>query len=169
MRRLGALCLCLGLTAPAFAGTGDPPAAEETPSIPWYRWLFLGERSPSTPPKPPANAASRDKPSPTAASRESAKEEAAKQLDQEQRVYLQRLQAISKIREIALEQNDEKTLKRADDLEQQAEDVYKQRTARLMGMVEKDDRATLERGRDDQSATADRSSTKRRTSGGNDR
>ena len=159
MRRLGALCLCLGLAAPALAA--DPPPADETPSIPWYRWLFLGERSkPATPPKP-------DSPSsrPSAPPKESAKETASKQLDQEQRVYLQRLQAISRIRQVALEQNDEATLKRADELEQQAEEVYKQRTARLMGIVEKEDQATLERGRDNRPATADRS--RRRTTGGN--
>jgi hypothetical protein len=159
MRRLGALCLCLGLAAPALAA--DPPPADETPSVPWYRWLFLGERTPKQPPPKPAPPAAR----PPAPPKESAKDLAAKQLDQEQRVYLQRLQAISKIRQVALEQNDEATLKRADELEQQAEDVYKQRTARLMGIVEKDDQATLEKGRDTRPATADRS--RRRTMGGN--
>jgi hypothetical protein len=158
MRRLGALCLCLGLAAPALAA--DPPPAEE-PSVPWYRWLFLGERAPKQPPPKPEAPAAR----PPAPPKESAKESAARQLENEQRVYLQRLQAISKIRQVALEQNDEGTLKRADELEQQAEDVYKQRTARLMGVVEKDDRATLEKGRDNRPATADRS--RRRTTGGN--
>jgi hypothetical protein len=94
-----------------------------------------------------------------------AKETAGKHLEQEQRVYLQRLQAISKIRQVALEQNDEATLKRADALEQQAEDVYKQRTAALMTIVEKQDQAALEKGRDDKPATADRS--RKRTTGGN--
>ena len=165
MRRLGALCLFLGLAAPALAA--DPPAAEETPSIPWYRWLFLGERSKPTPPKPKPEPAARGTPVPV--SRESAREAAAKQFDQEQRVYLQRLQAISKIRAVAVEQNDEAMLKRADDLEQQAEDIFKQRTARLTGAGGgADDRAALERGRDDRPATADRT-PRRRSTGGNDR
>jgi hypothetical protein len=162
MRRLGALCLCLGLAAPALAGTGDPPPAEDS-SVPWYsyRYWLLGER---TKPKPPAaNPAPAARP--PAPPKESAKETAAKQLEQEQRVYLQRLQAISKIRQVAVEQNDEATLKRADALEQQAEDVYKQRTAALMSIVEKQDQAALEKGRDDQPATADRS--RKRTTGGN--
>jgi len=159
MRRLGALCLCLGLAAPALAG--DPSPTDETPSIPWYRWLFLGERAkPAPPPKPESTAAR-----PPAQPKESAKESAAKQLENEQRVYLQRLQAISKIRQVALDQNDEVTLKRADELEQQAEDVYKQRTAALMTIVEKQDQAALEKGRDDKPATADRS--RKRTTGGN--
>ena len=59
-------------------------------------------------------------------------------------------------------------LKRADELEAQAEEVYNQRKARLIGNgVGGDDRAALERGRDDRPATADR--TKRRTNGGMDR
>jgi hypothetical protein len=159
MRRLGALCLCLGLTAPALAA--DPPAAEETPSIPWYRWLFLGERTPKpTPKKEEAKA-------PPPAPKESPREVAARQLDQEQRVYLQRLQAISRIRALASDQNDDAMLKKADDLEKQAEDIFRQRTAGLMTIAEKEDRAALERGKDDRPATADRS--KRRNNGGMDR
>jgi hypothetical protein len=172
MRRLGALCICLGLAAPALAGPGDPPPAEETPSVPWYRWLFLGERDPKppVPPKkdqPPAPTARDRAPSPAA--RESAKEAAARQFDQEQRVYLQRLQAITKIRQVAAEQNDEAALTRADQLEEQATEIFNQRTARLMAVAERDDRAALERGRDDRPATAQKPAPRRRTTGGTDR
>jgi hypothetical protein len=161
MRRLGALCLCLGLTAPAFAA--DPPAAEETPSIPWYRWLFLGERAPKpTPKKDEAKA-----PPPAPAPKESPREVATRQLEQEQRVYLQRLQAIDKIRKLADEQSDEKMLQKADELEKQVHEIYQQRTAGLMTVAEKEDRASLEKGKDDRPATADRS--KRRNNGGTDR
>jgi hypothetical protein len=166
MRRLGALCLFLGLTAPAFAAPDDPPPAEE-PSL--WRRVFLGERSKPAPPPPPVPAARTRAPSPPPAARESAKDAAARQLAEEQRVYLQRLDAITRIRTIATEQNDEATLKRADQLEEQATDVYNQRTARLMGIAERDDRAALERGRDDRPATADRTPPRRRTTGGNDR
>ncbi len=160
MRRLGALCLFLGLAAPVWAD--DKPPADETPSIPWYRWLFLGERTPKQPPPKPETAAR-----PPAQPKESAKESATKRLEQEKQVYLQRLQAITRIRQVAAEQNDEATLKRADDLEQQAWDVYQQRTVGLLSIVEKEDQAALERGRDNRPATADRS--RRRTTGGNDR
>ena len=167
MRRLGALCLCLGLTAPALAG--DPPAEDDPPSVPWYRWLFLGERAPKAPAKPPAPAA-RERPGPAApAARESARDAAAKQYERELQVHLQRLQAISRIRKVADEQNDEAMLRRADELEQQATEIFNQRTAKLMGVAERDDRAALERGRDSRPATADRTTPKRRSTGGTDR
>ena len=103
------------------------------------------------------------------ATRESPKDAAAKQFEREMQVHLQRLQAITRIREIANEQNDQAMLKRADDLEQQATETFNQRTAKLIGVAERDDRAALERGRDDRPATADRTPPRRRTTGGNDR
>ena len=170
MRRLGALCLCLGLTAPALAV--DPPAQEDPPSVPWYRWLFLGERAPTpaAQPRPPATPVARERPAmPTPAAREASREAAAKQFDREMQVHLQRLQAISRIRAVAVEQNDEAMLKRADDLEQQATEIFNQRTAKLMSLAERDDRAALERGRDDRPAPADRTPPRRRSTGGTDR
>lgn len=165
MRRLGTACLLLGLSTPAFAA--EPPAAEEPPSIPWYRWLFLGERAKPVPPPPAA------RPSAPAARpgvpRESARDLAAKQLAEEQRVYLKRLEAISRIRLAAGEQNDDAMLKKADELELQAEQIFKQRTTRLTSLVDRDDRATLERGRDDRPATADRTMPRRPTTGGRNR
>ena len=165
MRRLGILCLFLGLTAPAFAA--DPPASEETPSVPWYRWLFLGERAKAEPPKPevekPVAAARPKVPVTTAPSKESI----VRTMADEQRVYLERLQAITRIRQIALELNDEQLLRRADELEQKAEDNFKMRTAKLPTLD--DDRAALERGRDDRPATAARPTQKRRSTRGDDR
>lgn len=166
MRRLGAICLCLGLSAPAFAAPADAPPAEE-PSIPWYRWLFLGERPKPAQPKPPV--ASRDKPPAAKPPAAPSKESATRTLAEEQRVYLERLQAISKIRQIANDQRDEELLKRADDLEAQAEEIYKQRTALLAGAGDRrDDRALLERGRDDRPATAERPAPRRRPTRGDD-
>ena len=170
MRRLGTLILFVGLTAPAYAGTGEDSTRDE-PSIPWYRWLFLGERAkpaqatkPQRTQAPPAGTATRDRVPPASTSKESM----AKTLANEQAAYVERLLAISKIRKIAVDQNDEAMLKRADELELQAEEVYKQRTARLTagGL---DDRAALERGRDDRPATADKTPPRRRTTGGMDR
>jgi hypothetical protein len=163
MRRLGAICLCLGLAAPAFA---EPPAAEEA-SVPWYRWLFLGERA-----KPAAartQTVSKDKPT-TGRPAPAPKEAAARTLAEEQRVYLERLGAITKIRQAAFDQRDDELLKRADDLEAQAEEIFKQRTALLPGAGDgRDDRALLERGRDDRPATAERPAPRRRPARGDDR
>jgi hypothetical protein len=58
-------------------------------------------------------------------------------------------------------------MRKADDLEQQADDNYKLRTAKLPTLD--DDRAKLERGRDDGPATAARPTQKRRSTRGDDR
>jgi hypothetical protein len=155
MRRLGALILILGLTAPAVAA--DPPA-EEQPSIPWYRWLFLGERPKPAPVKPgPAVKAAPTKPS---------RDDITRALAEERKVYLQRLDAVSKLRQVAAERGDEELKQKADDLEKQADEVFQFRTARLQaaGM---DDRAALEKGRDAGGASAD--AAKRRNTRGGDR
>ena len=153
MRRLGALLLCLALTTPAFADSGEKPATEE-PSIPWYRWLFLGERSKPVAAKPTAVAKENQK-TPGKPASTAAKEPPLRTLADEQRVFLERLKAIDKIRKIANEQGDEALLQKTYDLEEQAEAVFKQRTAKLPDRGS--DRAVLERGRDDRPATADRS------------
>ncbi|HKA06459.1 MAG TPA: hypothetical protein VKD71_04325 [Gemmataceae bacterium] len=166
MRRLGALILCLGLSTPTFAQTGDQPPAEET-SVPWYRWLFLGERPKKPGPPKPAAAAS-DTPKPAAKpAAVAAKEAAARSFAEEHRVFLERLKAIDRIRSIAHQQGDEELLKKTYDLEEQAELVFKQRTAKLPNPA--DDRAILERGRDDRPATADRSNPRQRNNRGGDR
>jgi hypothetical protein len=157
MRRLGAAFLLLGLTAPALAV--EPPATEEPPSVPWYRWLFLGERAKPVPPKPAIVN--------KAAAAPTGKEAAARTLAEEQRVFLERLKAISKIKEIALDQGNEELLRRAEELEEQAEEVFRQRTARMQGTA--DDRAALERGRDDRQATAARTAPRRPATRGGER
>jgi hypothetical protein len=157
MRRLGAICLAFGLAAPALAA--DPPAAEESTSVPWYRWLFLGERS-----KPADKPVAKESTPPRPASAASSREAIAKKMADEQKIYLDRLSAIDKIKRIALEQGDEETLKKAEDLEAQAAELYQLRTAKLPSVDElKSDRAALERGRDTRPATA------QRRPGGNDR
>jgi hypothetical protein len=167
MRRLGAICLCLGLTAPAFAGPPEPPPAEE-PSVPWYRWLFLGERARPAPADP--RAAAKDKAPAARPAAGPSKEAVARSLAEEHRVYVERLLAISKIRRIADEQRDADLLRRADELEVQAEEIFKQRTALLPGVGGgRDDRALLERGRDDRPATAERPAPRRRPTRGDDR
>jgi hypothetical protein len=151
MRQLGALILLLSVTVPAFAA--EPPT-EETPSIPWYRRVFLGERTPPPKPMPVVKT-------PAPVSREAL----MRMLADERDVYLKRLESITKIKQIALDRNDEAMLKKAEDLEKQAEDTFAQRSAKLqeMGLMD-DDRKSLERRTDDRPATADRS-TRRPTRG----
>ena len=159
MRRLGAICLVFGLAVPAFAA--DPPAEEST-SVPWYRWLFLGERSKPATTKPATAARDGTPGSGTPLS----KEAVAKMLAEEQKVFFDRLQAITKIKQIALEQGDEEMLQKAQELEAKAEEIYRLRTAKLPSVDElKSDRAALERGRDNRPATAQRRPSNR----GNDR
>jgi hypothetical protein len=156
MRRLGAICLAFGLAAPAWAA--DPPSAEDT-SVPWYRWLFLGERSKPTAPPPPT--AARDRAAPTANAPMS-KETVARLVAEEHRVFLERVKVIDKIKEIANERNDEALRSKAEDLEAQAFDLYQMRTSKLMNLVDsRDDRAALERGRDNRPATAERPPARR--------
>lgn len=159
MRRYGAFILLLMTAVPAVAA--DPPPADETPSIPWYRWVFLGERSKPKPAKPAVA---------TTAAKPPTREAAARLLAEENKVYIQRLAAISQIRRVADEQGDEAMLKKADELEEQAAKVHAERTGKLAGAAEgADDRAALERGRDTTPATAERSTSRRRTPRGGDR
>lgn len=160
MRRLGALILLAGLCAPAFADSPPPAQKPEDTSVPWYRWLFLGERSKPAAATPTA-AAAPTAPKPAAGP---TREAVAKMMADEQKVYLERLNAISKIRLVASQQGDEELLKKADDLEAQAEELYKLRTSKLPTPV--DDRASLERGRDERPSTAQRPSMRRNTRGG---
>jgi hypothetical protein len=168
MRRLGALLLCLGLTTPALADTRTTPptqAAEET-SVPWYRWLFLGERAKPVPAKPAVASSDAEKIASKPAAGP-ANDPAVRTMAEEHRLFLERLKAIDRIRHIANEQGDEELLKKTYDLEAQAEEVFKQRTAKTL--ADRDDRAILERGRDDRPATADRSGPPRRNTRGDRR
>lgn len=182
MRRLGALFLSLGLVGPALAA--DPPTPADRPPADepnWFRRWFLGERPradappatspaqarPTNPATPPAGRPTAN-PVPAAPSRE----QVARMLAEEQRIYLDRLQAISKIKRVADERGDDDLMRRAEDLEAQAEELFKQRSARLPKPADdmKDDRAALERGRDGRPATAQRPpADRRRSSMGGDR
>jgi len=171
MRHIGALLLVFGLATPAFSAE-TPPAETPASTVPWYRWWFLGEREKPVPAKEPAIAA-RDRVPGTgarAAPAVSPKEMAKRQLAEEQRIYLERLQAISRIRKIADDQGDDALMKKADDLETQAEELFKLRTAMLPKLGEGgDDRAALERGRDERPASAARPAQRRPSMRGNDR
>lgn len=159
MRLLGAFLLLATISVSAHAA--EPvPASKPSEEIPWYRRVFLGERSKPTPP-PPTTAA---KP-PVPISRESME----RMFNQEKEVYIQRLAAISKIRQMALDRDDEAMLKKADELEKNAQQLFEDRTARLKNSAMESDRAALERRpTDERPATAERPSQRRRpTTGGN--
>jgi hypothetical protein len=64
------------------------------------------------------------------------RQEVAKSLEQEQKVYLERLQFCTKLRQIAAETSDDKLLEKAEFLEQQATDLYMRKTAPLKTLVQ---------------------------------
>jgi type IV secretory pathway VirB10-like protein len=158
MRRLGAFLLVLGLASVSMpaANAADPAPEPQMTSVPWYRYVFLGERSKPIPPKPLSKDEAK-----AAAPKPMTREAVARALQEEQRVYLQRLAAISKIRQIAEDTNDKTMLRKADELERQAEEVYQQRTAKLPGVGPLDDRELLESSRDDKAATAEKTQRRR--------
>ena len=160
MRRLGALLLILGTTMPAFAA--EPPAAAAD-DIPWYRRFFLGERA-----KPAPKTTTAAKPPAAPPSRESVE----RTFQQEQVVYLQRLAAISKLKQVALARDDDAMMKKAAELEVAAQQIFDERTARLKTDTMAADRAALEqKPKDDkQPVTAQRPTNSRRpTPGGSNR
>lgn len=157
MRQFGAILLLLTLGMPALAA--EPTASND---IPWYRWLFLGERA-----KPAPKSAAPVKPAaPT-------REALARTYEQEKEVYLQRLASISKLRQLADERNDSAMMKKADELEANAQKLFDERTAALKSDSMAADRASLERKpSNDKQATAERPSAgarRRPTTGETDR
>ncbi|WP_020475593.1 hypothetical protein [Zavarzinella formosa] len=154
MRLTGAFLMfaCLGMTAVAAeppAATTDTPATTE---IPWYRRVFLGERSKPVPPKPATVA----KPAPPLSP-----EAIEMMLKKEQEVYVTRLAAISKLRELANAQNDEAMMSKADQLEKATQELYDQRRTALQDTIAAD-RAALEAKPDERPATAERPGARRR-------
>jgi hypothetical protein len=144
MRHLGAYILLLGLAVPAVAADAPEPPKEEQ-SIPWYRWLFLGERAKPTPP-----------PAPVVKVAPPSREALMKMLANESDVYVKRLEAISKIKLLADERGDTVMLKKAEEMERQAEEIFQQRATKIREMGLDDDRKNLERSTDDRPATAER-------------
>jgi len=149
MRQNGAILLLLILGMPAIAAEPPAPASEE---IPWYRRVFLGERS--KPALKPVMAAK-----PAAPTREGI----ARSYEQEKEVYLQRLASISKLRQLADDRNDEAMMKKADELEKNAQELFEQRTAALKSDTMAADRAALEKKpATERPATAERPGARRR-------
>lgn len=123
MHRLGAWGLTAALAAGPSAGFAADPSADAKP---WYARL-LGAKPPTAEPPAPTTPPA---PRPFVAGPldpDTLKEA----LRAEQDAYLRRLDVCSKLRQLAVESNDDKLLERADSLEQQATALYHQRTARL--------------------------------------
>jgi hypothetical protein len=123
MYRFSAVAALLLLSV-ATVWADDPPPADGTATTPWYKRLF-GASSP--PPAPPA-AAPAQKPI--------TQKDVARSLDQEQKVYLERLLFCTNLRQIAVQTNDNDLLRKADDLEQQAEQIFKTRTKSLPALLD---------------------------------
>jgi hypothetical protein len=123
MRRINAALAAAALLLPA----GALYAADDAPSdgaAPWYKRPFGGKA------KPPEKKAGEP------AEKPPTREDVARSLKQEQAGYLERLNFCSKLRQIAAETNDEALLRKADDLEQTATDIYMQRTGKLKTLLE---------------------------------
>ena len=113
---LAALLLSIGTTFAA-----DPQPAEDTPASPWYKRLFAGSSKPAVP----------EKKSEPEAEKPPTRDEVAKSLDYEQKLYLKRLEFCTRLRQIAVESKDDSLLVKADALEKQATDVYLSKTSKL--------------------------------------
>jgi hypothetical protein len=78
----------------------------------------------------PATAAT---PSPSVATKPDGKEQSTRVVADEQKIYLQRLEACTKLREAAIEKGDDDLMRQADDLEMQATEVYRRKISALPG------------------------------------
>jgi len=123
MYRFSAVAALLLLSvAPVWAD--DPPPADGTATAPWYKRIFGASSPPPTPPAaPPA-------PKPIT------QKDVARSLDQEQKLYIERMQFCTRLRQIAVETNDNGLMRKADDLEQQAEQIFKTRTKSLPALLD---------------------------------
>jgi len=119
----GSVALAAGLTAVAAAGEpDDAPPPVDRGNAAYHRW----NGGPMEKPKPPA-------PPPSALAKAKANDTAAALRAQEEANFLRRLAACDRLRRLALETNDDTLEKQADELQQKADSVYRQRTARLTG------------------------------------
>lgn len=94
-------------------------AAEPAEEVPWYtRYLGIGKKKAESakPVERPVETPMRSSLTP--------REESELVLKTAQLDYMRRLNAATRLREIALERNDEMLMRRADDLERQAGEVY---------------------------------------------
>ena len=125
-----AAALAAGAGAPAaFAADADPPSAT-TDSRPWYKRMFVSAPKPAGPTvrsgpvtvAPPNQMPTSSPLSPDAV---------AVAFKAENDAYLRRLDVCVKLRQAALERNDDALWRQVDELERQAKAIYEQRVGAL--------------------------------------
>ncbi len=141
---VGAAILALGVVGPLCAD--DMPQSPNV-GVPWYtRWFGIG-----TPPPRPAPPPRRRDPA-----AESARVRAQAEAD-----LLRQLKVCDQLREVAMQTNNADLLSKVDDLERQATELYKQRTAYLpcSKLMPTQSESELDRQLDATSSPADRLTT----------
>jgi hypothetical protein len=122
LRAWGVLALAAWLgTAAAASERDDEERPVDRGNAAYHRW----NGGPLEKPKPPPPL-----PSPTKAK---ANDTAAAHRAQEEANFLRRLAVCDRLRQLALETGDDSLEKQADDLQQKAESVFKQRTSAMPG------------------------------------
>lgn len=122
-----AAALAIGAGAPAAAA--DPPSAT-TDSRPWYKRMFVSAPKPAGPTVrsgPVAVAPPNQMPTSTPLSPEAV----AVAFKAENDAYLRRLDVCVKLRQAALDRNDDSLWRQVDELERQAKAIYEQRVGAL--------------------------------------
>ena len=152
MYRFSAVAALLLLSvAPLWA---DSPTVDDGASpLPWYKRVFT-----SVPAKPEP-AAEPPAPKPITP------KDVSRSLEQEQKVYLERLQFCTRLRQIAVETNDNGLMFKADDLEKRASDIYMKRTDPLHDRLEEAKAAEAALGQKNESKPAGTASANHTVSG----
>ncbi len=121
-----AAALAVGAGAPAVAA--DPPSAT-TDSRPWYKRMFTSAPKPAGPTvRSGPVVAAPDRPPTTAALSPDA---VATAFRAESDAYLRRMDVCVKLRQAALDRNDDALMRQVDELERQAKALYEQRVGAL--------------------------------------
>ena len=123
-----AAALAVGASAPSVAVAADPPSAT-TDSRPWYKRMFSRAPKPAGPTvRSGPVAAAPDRP-PT--SSPLTPDMVAVAFQAERDAYLRRLDVCLKLRQAALDRNDDALTRQVDELERQAKAIYEQRVSAL--------------------------------------
>jgi len=127
-----------GLTAAMAAGAGAPAVAANPPTTLFAKWFGPSTPKPAARGTAPATTPAAPAPLPA--------EVVAGALRAEQDAWERRMSVCLKLRQVAVESNDESLLRQVDDLERQAAAVYTARVAALgLPKVKADPSAALDR------------------------
>jgi hypothetical protein len=111
------------LSAATLCAADSAPTADDSAPVPWYKRIF-SDPKPKPTPKPAA-------PEPPIT-----RQDVARSVEQEQKVYMERLAFCTKLRQIAVQTGDEELERKANELEKQAFDVFTKRTAKLPALMD---------------------------------